>query len=84
MTYFFAWPQSNFDSIKEILRDCLSGQVGDIDRDDLELVTKLLKPGSEAEQKFINEFISTAEEALFTQSPHTEIYTRGRKNLDTE
>lgn len=76
--------QVNFDSIKEILRDCLSGQVGDMDRDDLELVTKLLKPGSEAEQKFINEFISTAEEALFTQSPHTEIYTRGRKNLDTE
>lgn len=72
------------ESIKKMLRDGRSGEIGDLDKDELELVNKVLKPGSEAEQKFINEFILAAEEALFTQSPHTEIYTRGRKNLDTE
>lgn len=76
--------QVNVESIKKMLRDCLSGQVGEMDQDDLELMTKMLKPGSEAEQKFINDFILSAEEALFTQSPHTKIYTLGRKNLTTK
>ena len=73
--------QVNFESIKKMLRDCLSGRVGEMNQDDLELMTKMLKPGSEAEQKFINDVIESAEEALFTQSPHTKIYTLGRKNL---
>jgi hypothetical protein len=76
--------QVNVESIKKILRDCLSGRVGEMDQDDLELMTKMLKPGSEAEQKFINDFILSAEKALFSQSPHTKIYTLGRKNLATK